>query len=118
MLWGDWLTLLLAALAVGALYPLLWTGGQAEKAVVRVNGKVVSEVDLAVRKQISVKGPLGTSVIAIEPGRARVLSDPGPRQYCVQQGWLSRAGDVAICAPSQLSLQVVGKTSAYDSLAY
>ena len=118
MQWGDWLALLLAVLSVGALYPLLWTGGQAEKAIVRVSGKVVSEVDLSVRKQIPVQGPLGTTVIAIEPGRARVLSDPGPRQYCVQQGWLSRAGDVAICAPSQLSLQVVGKTAAYDSLAY
>ena len=61
--------------------------------------------------------PEGTR-IEIQPGRARVAADPGPRQYCVRQGWLSRAGAVAICAPNQVSLALSGGNADYDSLNY
>ncbi|MFZ5504233.1 MAG: NusG domain II-containing protein, partial [Pseudomonadota bacterium] len=53
-----------------------------------------------------------------EPGRARVAADPGPRQYCVHQGWLTRAGAVAVCAPSHISLQLAGPDSAQDTVAF
>ena len=65
-----------------------------------------------------VPGPLGTTRVAIEPGRARVVADPGPRQYCVRQGWLARPGEIAICAPNHVSVQIAGRTRAYDSLSY
>jgi hypothetical protein len=61
---------------------------------------------------------LGATVIEIEPGRARVASDPGPRQYCVRQGWLDRAGAVAICAPNEVSLTMTGRKVDHDSLSY
>ena len=51
-------------------------------------------------------------------GRARVVADPGPRQYCVRQGWLVRPGEIAICAPNRVSIQIAGRTKAYDSLSY
>ena len=50
--------------------------------------------------------------------RVRVVSDPGPRQYCVHQGWLSHLGEIAICAPNQVSVQVVGGRGVYDSISY
>ena len=115
---GDYLTILLGLGAIAALAPLLWNQGRPDKAVVRVDGQVVSEVDLSVRKTLEVRGPLGPTVIAIDRGRVRVLSDPSPRQYCVMQGWLHRAGDVAICAPNRISVQITGRKAAYDSLAY
>jgi hypothetical protein len=69
--------------------------------------------------QRSVEGAIGTTVIEVQPGRARVLSDPGPRQYCVQQGWLTRANAVAICAPNHITLQLNGRGGAsYDTLNY
>ena len=83
-----------------------------------MNGLSVAEIDLAARKTISVRGPLGETLIAVDAGRARVVSDPGPRQYCVRQGWLDRAGDVAICAPNRVSLQLAGRGAAFDSTAY
>ena len=64
-----------------------------------------------------VEVPVG-AVDAVEPGRARAVSDPSPRQYCVKQGWLMRPGEIAICAPNRVSLQIAGRTKAYDSLSY
>lgn len=115
---GDWLTMLAGLAAVGGSIPFFWQGGLADRAIIRQEGKVFAEVDLRSRKQFEVGGPLGTTLIAVEPGRARVVSDPGPRQYCVRQGWLMRPGEIAICAPNRVSLQIAGRTKVYDSISY
>lgn len=115
---GDWLTVGLAAALTGLSFPLFWQGGMADRAIVRQEGQIFADVDLKARKQIEVPGPLGTTLIAVEPGRARVVSDPGPRQYCVKQGWLMRPGEIAICAPNRVSLQITGRTRVYDTISY
>lgn len=118
---GDWLLLLVAALVVAASYPLLWRGGVADRAIVKRDGQLVTELALNAPRKYSVAGAIGTTVIEVQPGRARVLSDPGPRQYCVQQGWLTRANAVAICAPNHVTLQLAGRggqNGAYDTLNY
>lgn len=115
---GDWLVFLLVAALVGFSIPQFWQGGLADRAIVRQEGKVFAEVDLRTRREILVPGPLGTTQIAVEPGRARVVADPGPRQYCVKQGWLMRPGEIAICAPNRVSLQITGRTKVYDSISY
>ena len=115
---GDWLVVLGGALLVGLSVPIFWQGGLADRAIIRQEGRVFAEVDLRTKRQLEVAGPLGVTLIAVEPGRARVVSDPGPRQYCVRQGWLMRPGEIAICAPNRVSLQIAGRTRVYDSISY
>jgi len=115
---GDWLVIAVVAGAVALAFPILWQGGLGDRAVVRQEGRIIAELDLAKPQTFNASGPLGTTVIAIADGRARVVSDPGPRQYCVRQGWLSRAGEIAICAPNRVSLAIVGRSRPYDSLNY
>ena len=102
-------------------YPLLWRGGVADRAIVKRDGQLVTELALNAARKYEVTGAIGTTVIEVQPGRARVLSDPGPRQYCVQQGWLTRANAVAICAPNHVTLQLAGRSGrngSYDTLNY
>lgn len=115
---GDWLVVAAGAVLVGISIPRFWQGGLADRAIIRQEGRVFAEVDLKTRRRIAVPGPLGATLIAVEPGRARVVSDPGPRQYCVRQGWLMRPGEIAICAPNRVSLQIAGRTRVYDSISY
>ena len=115
---GDWLVILGSSALVGASIPLFWQGGMADRAIIRQEGRIFAEVDLKTRKQFAIAGPLGTTVIAVEAGRARVVADPGPRQYCVKQGWLMRPGEIAICAPNRVSVQIAGRTKVYDSISY
>lgn len=115
---GDWLTLLLGGLCVALLALRLWSGGLADRAVIRSGGKIFREVPLSRDQQIEVPGPLGTSVITIEKRRARISSDPSPRQYCVRQGWLQQSGEIALCLPNQVSVELIGSTKKYDSLNY
>lgn len=115
---GDWLLAVFGAVLCAASLPLIWRGGAAEKAVVRRGGEVFAELNLSRNRRIEVSGPLGITTIAVENRRVRVVSDPGPRQYCVRQGWLERAGEIAICAPNEVSVQIVGSKESYDSLSY
>ncbi|MBI3902489.1 MAG: NusG domain II-containing protein [Nitrosomonadales bacterium] len=115
---GDWLTLLLGALLTALLAHTLWQGGAADKAIIRSGGKIFSVVPLSRDQNIEVSGPLGISRIAIHNMQARIAADPSPRQYCVHQGWLKQAGEIAICLPNQVSVELGGKKKNYDSLNY
>ncbi|MEQ1673721.1 MAG: NusG domain II-containing protein, partial [Candidatus Nitrotoga sp.] len=37
---------------------------------------------------------------------------------CVQQGWLKQAGEIALCLPNQVSVELSNGKSSYDSLNY
>jgi hypothetical protein len=118
---GDWLVVILGLILVVISYPLLWRGGSADRVIVRRDGELIAELPLTISKKIEVIGPMGTTVIEVAPGRARVLSDPGLRQYCVKQGWLTRANAIAICAPNHVSLALAGHNKgavAHDSITY
>lgn len=115
---GDYLVLLLACAATALSAFSLWGPERPSLAVVRAGGRTVASLPLDRPGRVDVPGPLGLTRIEVQPGRARVLSDPGPRQYCVKQGWLTRSGAAAICAPNEVSLQLQGRGAAYDSMSY
>jgi len=115
---GDWIIILICLAGVAISFPLLWTGGKAERAIIRLDGRVMAEFPLTAPRRYNVTGPLGDTQIEIAPGRARVFSDPGPRQYCVQQGWLTRPNAIAICAPNHVSLSLSGRDPSHDSINY
>ncbi len=115
---GDWLTFLLGCTCVILFTLKLWNGDLADRAIIRSGGKIFKEVPLSRDLQIEVPGPLGISVITIEKRKARISSDPSPRQYCVRQGWLQQAGEIAICLPNEVSIELTGSAKKYDSLNY
>ncbi len=115
---GDLGVLLAGVSLVVALTVWAWGGSHGDTVVIRAAGKVVQTVSLVQARTFAVTGPLGTTHIEIEPGRARIARDPSPRQLCVKQGWLTQSGQAALCLPNQVSLEIRGRTSAYDTLGY
>ena len=115
---GDYITILLGTLFTAWLAATLWQGGAADKAIIRSGGKIFREVPLSRDQIIEVSGPLGFSQIAIHNRQARIAADPSPRQYCVRQGWLKQAGEISICLPNQVSVELNGGSKHYDSLNY
>ena len=115
---GD---VLMLALAVGlalASFVWLWRDGVAEEVVIRANGQVFARLSLRHDRRIEVPGPLGVTEVQIAAGRARILRDPSPRQYCVRQGWLSRPGQTALCLPNRTSIDIPRRNIPYDSLNF
>jgi hypothetical protein len=115
---GDVAVLLAGTGLVVALTLHAWGGVQGDTAVIRAAGQVIETASLAHARLLSVNGPLGTTQIEIQPGRARIARDPSPRQLCVKQGWLTQSGQAALCLPNQVSLEIRGRTPAYDTLGY
>ncbi len=115
---GDWLVALGGAALVAVLMQHVWLAGPADHVLVRQGGHVFCVAGLLADREIVVPGPLGLTRIRIAGRRARVESDPGPRQLCVRQGWISRPGEAAICLPNQVSVEIVGRQVVYDSLSY
>ncbi|PWB55266.1 MAG: hypothetical protein C3F18_06085 [Nitrosomonadales bacterium] len=115
---GDWLTVLAGMLLAGYLFMTLWGGSKGASLIIRSGGKIVAEADLTRNRNFEISGPLGTTLVTVENHRVRVARDPSPRQHCVKQGWLSRAGEAALCLPNQVSVELTGVARAYDSLSY
>ncbi|MBU0594384.1 MAG: NusG domain II-containing protein [Pseudomonadota bacterium] len=115
---GDWLTVLAGMLLIIYLFLTLWGGDRGTSLIIRSGGKIVTETDLTRNRDFEISGPLGTTLVTVNNHRVRVARDPSPRQYCVQQGWLSRAGEAALCLPNQVSVELLGAARSYDSLSY
>lgn len=113
--WGDRL-LILAVLGVSVGFiPWLQSGDPGQAAVVHLENNVVATLPLEEETEYSVMGPLGETIIQVKSGKVRVISDPGPQQLCVLQGWISRAGDSLVCLPNQIIIHIPGSPS-YDGL--
>jgi hypothetical protein len=118
ILLGDWLVVAASLLAVVFMFQTYWSFEQASKLKIRQGDKIIGTYDLNQTRELKIAGPIGESLISINQGKVRFKQSPCRNQYCVHQGWLSRAGQVAICLPNQISLQLMGAKSAYDSLNY
>lgn len=117
--WGDALCIVVLLAAWSLLTVWSWTQPQATRVRIYQAGKVFAELDLQASHTLHVTGPLGDTVIEVAMGRARIVRDPSPRQYCVQAGWLQQAGQSAICLPNQTSIELIGnQPRPYDSLSY
>lgn len=117
LLQGDWIVLALGMVMVAWLYAFLWHTEPAGKVRIRTGDTIFATYSLNQERTVEVSGPIGISRIVIHNHQARFESSPCHNQYCVHQGWLTRAGQVAVCLPNRVSLELVGEKG-YDSLNY
>ena len=115
---GDWLVILAGLMAVIFMFQQFWSFAPANKLKIRQGNKIIGIYDLNQTREIIVRGAIADAKISILQGKVRFKQSPCNNQYCVHQGWLSHAGQVAICLPNQISLQLMGAKSSYDSLNY
>jgi hypothetical protein len=116
---GDWFVIIASLILIYFLFQTFWQFEAASLLKVRQGNHVVGTFDLNQDKIIHLHGAIGESIIRIQYGKVRFKQSPCNNQYCVHQGWLSHAGQVAICLPNQISLQLIGKhQQPYDSLNY
>ena len=115
---GDWLIMAASLVAVIVMFQIFWSFAPASQLKIRQSDKIIGSYDLNQTRELKITGPMGESLISIKQGKVRFKQAPCNNQYCVHQGWLSHAGQVAICLPNQISLQLMGAKSSYDSLNY
>jgi hypothetical protein len=110
---GD--IVLIAGIAAIALLLMAWNTFRAGPdrqitAVITRNGSIIRQIDLNdLKKPEYIYLNQGIKqVILAEKGRIRFLKSDCPNKICVKTGWLTKAGDKAVCVPSKVVITVVG----------
>ena len=116
---GDFLVLFCALLVVmGLYYNLLSPSQLGTQATVLISGKPWKTFDLGINQEISVPGNLGQSRIHINDGRVRFINSPCNSKLCILQDWLRYTGELGVCLPNRISVQVLGSNPKYDTINF
>lgn len=102
----------LSAASSGAVDPAGQDGaaepaGQALYAVVQNTEGFYEVLDLGKDAEVEVSGSLGTNVIEVSGGSVRCAESDCSNQVCVDTGWVSEQGQMIVCLPHELTVQVV-----------
>ena len=118
----DWMALFLAAISVASISFAVYSSGAADGppsvSIQATEGHF--EYPLGQDRMVTFIGPIGKTVVQIQEKRVRVLSDPGPKQICVEQGAISSPGDWLACLPNHVFIKITGRppASAVDAKTY
>jgi len=100
---------------------ILWASPDPDvTAIMTQDGQVIKQIDLLnldAPEYLYLTGTV-SQVIVAERGRIRFLESDCPNRTCVNSGWLTRAGDRAVCVPSRVVIKIVGKNPEMDTRAY
>jgi hypothetical protein len=67
-------------------------------------------------RDVEVPGPLGTTVVEIKDGNARVLDSPCPNKTCIAAGEISLNGQWLACLPNRVFVRIEGGPSDGDTV--
>ncbi len=78
---------------------------------IMVENRHVATLDLLQDRELTVQGQLGPVSIKIHDGKVSVISSPCRQKICEKTGPVFRAGDIIVCLPSKLVIQIRSKNS-------
>ena len=90
-------------------------------AIIKLDGKIIQTIDLnavKTQKEWKVFDKAGNyNLIEILPGKIRVKDADCPGRICVKEGWVSQTGQMLVCLPHKLIINIQGKNNTVDSVA-
>ncbi len=73
---------------------------------IRSSDRLVGRFALDRDRVVEVPGPLGTTVVKITKGRARIVSSPCPKHICTHTKDIGREGGLIACVPNEVVVHV------------
>lgn len=100
--------LALAAALAGGYY--LTHRTPAMRAEVTVDGELVEVLDLSKDQEVTIQGPHGGSnVLVVQNGEIWCSEATCPDKVCIHQGKQSMSGEIIVCLPNYMMVQVIGQ---------
>jgi hypothetical protein len=116
--WTDFV-LIPAVIALAVALVSGYRPAPGKNVTISVDGKTLASYPLGEERTVTVTGSLGPVDIQIEKTGVRIERVPCPHQRCVKQGEIKSAGQVLICLPSRLVVEITGPdTARADGLAF
>ena len=119
---ADIVLIVLLVVFAGVFYFILGTQGGSgtlgDMVVIRINGSDYSKMPLSEDNEIDIHDTNGTrtNTLRIENGRAIMVYAACPDKLCVERGAVSRSGEIIICLPNRVVVEIIGKQSEYDAI--
>lgn len=100
-------------LATAVLYGrfFLFPGkGEAARAVISVQGRIIRTIDLSAgaRSFFVVNGRLGPATVEVDGARLRLREASCAGRVCIGQGWIDHPGQSIVCMPGEILIRIVG----------
>ena len=110
------LVIVAVALAAATAANALGSAVDARTAVIQDADGNTFTMPLSQDDVLTVASSAGTNVIEVQAGKVRVSEADCPNQDCVEQGWISKAGQQIVCLPHKLVVNITDEdaSSAYD----
>ena len=109
---GDFIIILfIILLAVSSGFLIKFTQGDGDTVVISVNGDTTHRVSINRNLMIELSGFIDKSSIVIEGGSVWMQNSPCPHKLCKQAGKISRSGEMIICIPNRIVIQITGDRS-------
>lgn len=84
----------------------------AMRAEVTIDGKLVETLDLSKDQEVTIHGARGgVNRLVVQEGEIWCEEASCPDQVCVHQGKQSRDGELIVCLPSLMIVQIKGRNS-------
>lgn len=109
---ADAVLLVATVILAAALFFLMprWVLSGGTEVEILVQDKVVGRYPLDGDRLVRIAGPLGTTVVEIKSGKARILSSPCPNKVCVHMGQFGSVGGILVCVPNEVVARVGKET--------
>lgn len=115
--WGDVLVTITVVVAAVLLYYNFYEENSASKtAVITQNNVILDRIrldQLTEHYTINYSGPYPGTIEA-EHGKIRFSHAQCPDQVCVETGWITRPGEIAVCLPAGVIIKIEGGDSDLD----
>jgi hypothetical protein len=129
LLKGDFMTkwdkLLIIIVLLSSLTAMYFIKNQAlnydnDYVVITVNNEVYKtySLDEKVEAEVVVDSDYGRNVVHVEHGYAYMHDSDCPDKICIMQGRISKPGEIIVCLPNRLIIEVKGKNEDLDTISH
>jgi len=77
-----------------------------DTALVYYDSKLILKINLEIDKIYDVAGENGIVKIEVKNKKIRVIQENSPNHICSKQGFISKAGEVIICLPNKIIIEL------------
>ncbi|MCM0648475.1 NusG domain II-containing protein [Clostridium swellfunianum] len=87
---------------------------------IEVKGKLFKRLPLdnSRNEKIQIETDLGSNIVEITNGKVRISDADCPDKICIQDGSISKPGDILVCLPHKVVVNIKGQNSETDALSF
>ncbi|WIV10592.1 NusG domain II-containing protein [Proteiniborus sp. MB09-C3] len=119
--WDKYLIVFVLLLSLVGIYFVKYysTNGGNKYISIQVDGKEIKKISFGanmVGKTIDIKTEFGYNKIEVGDERVRVIEADCPDKLDVKQGWISTQGEVIVCLPNRMVVEIKTEKNSNDEI--